>query len=187
MAQTKNALKNIVCLESLWNDDVEARLSMHPVLDVIAKSYGVKVTYLSCNTHEEFEFNLKMIRRRRNAGVLYLAFHGASDCISLPDGNTLSFDKLAELMGQRFKNWVVHFGSCSTCNVDGNRLREFRQQTGVAAVTGYTENIDWIDAAALDMIVLRWLQEYKDMSAMRRRIEKDYTGLVERLGFVSSP
>ncbi len=160
---------------------------MQPVLDVIAKSYAVKVTYLSCNTLGEFGFNLNLVRRRRMPGVLYLAFHGASDCISLPDENAISLDELADLMDQRFRNWVVHFGSCSTCNVDEDRLKEFRGQTGIAAVTGYTENIDWIDAAAMDMIVLRWLQEYKDMSAMHRRIEKDYPGLVKRLGFVSSP
>ena len=52
---------------------------------------------------------------------------------------------------------------------------------------GYTETVDWIDAAALDMIVLRWSQEYREMSAMSKRIKNDYGGLVERLGFVSSP
>lgn len=174
-------------MESLYDDNVESRLSMQPILDVISKIYKVKVTHLSCNTLHEFEFNLNVIRRSRKSGVLYLAFHGASDCISLPDGRKLSFDELAELMGQRFKNWVVHFGSCSTCNVDQERLREFRELTGVAAVTGYTKDIDWIDSAALDLVVLRWLQEYKDMSAMRRRIEKDYPDFVERLGFVCSP
>ena len=160
---------------------------MQPIIDVVSKIYNVKVTYLSCNTREEFEFNLKMIRRRRNSCVLYLGFHGERDCISLPGGNSLTLGDLADLMGNRFKNWVVHFGSCSTCNVDEERLGEFRASTGVAAITGYTKDIGWIDSAALDMILLCWLQEYKDMSAMRKRIEKDYPDFVERLGFVCSP
>ena len=84
MARIQNYRKNIVCLESLWNENVEQRLSMQPILDVIAKSHDVKVTYLSCNTRAEFEFNLEQIKRRRNYGVLYLAFHCAEDCISLP-------------------------------------------------------------------------------------------------------
>ena len=186
MARTQNALKNIVCLESLWNEAIESRLSMQPIADVIAKTYGIEVVYLSCNTRSEFEFNLKLVQKT-NFDILYLAFHGESDAIELPDETSLSLTDLAAILKKRFAGWIVYFGSCGTCDVEEERLAWFRRETGVVAVMGYTQTVDWIESAALDMIVLAWLQEYKDLSAMMKRINQDYPDLVERLGFVSSP
>lgn len=159
---------------------------MQPIAEVIAKTYGIEVVYLSCNTLSEFEFNLKLVQKT-NFDILYLAFHGESDAIELPDETSLSLVDLAGLMKKRFKDWIVYFGSCGTCDVESEHLEWFRQETGVVAVMGYVETVDWIESAALDMIVLAWLQEYKDLSALMRRINNDYPDLVERLGFVSSP
>lgn len=79
----------------MGNDDIESRLSMAPIAEVIAKTYGIEVVYLSCNTLSEFEFNLKLVQKT-NFDILYLAFHGESDAIELPDETSLS---LVDLVG----------------------------------------------------------------------------------------
>lgn len=187
MARTRDYLKNIACLESLWNDDVQDHLTMLPILDVVSKTYEIQTSYLTCNTEAELEFNLGLLARQKKYSVLYLAFHGAIGEIELADGTSVDLTRLAEMMGRKFKNWIVHFGSCSTAGADADTLEEFVDSTGITAAMGYTEAIDWIESAAMDMILLSSLQEYVDLAAMRKKIDRDYGCLVERLGFVSYP
>jgi hypothetical protein len=74
-----NGSKNIACLEGLWDDNLEERLTATALLDLAAKISEVKFTLLSCNTRDEFEFNINKFcisRIKKNYGVLYLVFHG---------------------------------------------------------------------------------------------------------------
>jgi hypothetical protein len=158
--------KTSLCLESLWNEDVENRLTVLPILDVVAKSYYIRSSYLTCNTESELKFNLSALPKEKKYSVLYFAFHGKVGEIKLADGTAVGLPYLAHIMGKSFKNWVVHFGSCSTVGADYDTLEWFVRETGITAVMGYTKPVGWIDAAALDMIVLSSLQDYKDLSAM---------------------
>ena len=56
--------KNIACLESLWNSDIENRLSVVPILDLVCTINRIRYTHLTCNTREELAF------RKTNAGLI---------------------------------------------------------------------------------------------------------------------
>ena len=56
---------NIACLESLWNSDLENRLSVVPILDLVSRVNGTRYTYLTCNTREELAYNLGKLGKRR--------------------------------------------------------------------------------------------------------------------------
>jgi hypothetical protein len=90
-------------------------------------------------------------------------------------------------MRRRFRNWIVHFGSCATAGADQGDLASFVENTGISLVTGYKENVDWVESAAMDMILLTELQKYVDLRAMKKKITRDYQPMVERLGFESYP
>ncbi|MBM3357788.1 MAG: hypothetical protein FJY54_08680 [Betaproteobacteria bacterium] len=44
MPRRKDHRKNIACLESLWNSDIENRLSVVPILDLVSKVDGIRYT-----------------------------------------------------------------------------------------------------------------------------------------------
>ena len=187
MKRVDTWLKDIACLESIWYEDVEERLSVSALLEVVTKFREVKYTHLTCNTTEEFEFNLRLLPKKGKYRILYLAFHGAPGRIDLEDGSTVTLEELASFMGKRFKGWVVHFGSCGTLATDHSRLDEFLAATGVTMAVGYTKSVGWIDSAAMDLILFEHLQEYKNLNAMWKRLEDRYGQLIDLNGLTRVP
>ena len=61
MGRVKSYAKHIACLESFWTVDIEKRLSVHPVLELLGKCNGIKSVILTCNTIHEFKFNLDIV------------------------------------------------------------------------------------------------------------------------------
>lgn len=176
--------KNIFCLEALWNGDVESKLTVLPILELLSKTQGIKYIHLSSNTRPEFEFNLDHLTRRRSYQILYLAFHGQSDQIEL--GNSvISLNELAEILGGRFKDLTVHFGSCGTLNLDRRKLTQFTKTAGIRMLSGYTKNVDWVESAAMDMLYFSALQSYKNISYLDSFLRKTYKDLIKNTGFTT--
>lgn len=174
--------KNIACLESLWDADVENKLTVIPLLELIASINSVRFTHLTCNTLKEFEFNLRSLPHRRNYRILYLAFHGNPGEIQLGDGTCVTIENLASMMARRFAGWIVHFGACGTLEVANASLSEFYRQTEVAMMIGYRNDIDWTESAAMDLILLDLLQRYRSLGAMRRYVKNTYPDMVKKTG-----
>ena len=181
MALTKNYRKNIACLESFWDDDIENRLTVTPILELLSRRNGIKFTLLTCNTKEEFEHNLTLLRKRKGYGILYLAFHGKPGRIVL-DGISVDIETLAKLMGKGFNNWVVYFGSCATIDVKQDRILNFMNLTGTSMVMGYDRYVDWLTSTATDLLLLGRLQFYRDMRKCWRTFRKKYRGMAEIIG-----
>jgi len=180
-----NGSKNIACLEGLWDDNLEERLTAAALLDLAAKISEVKFTLLSCNTREEFEFNiakLSISRIKKNYGVLYLVFHGEPGRISLSDEVPLSLEELADIMGDRFKGWVVHFSSCSTLAIKENRLKDFIRKTKVSLVIGYTKNMSWSECMAMDLLLFENIANHKRLWDMKKFVGSRYGELVKMTG-----
>ncbi|MCU0490414.1 MAG: hypothetical protein MUD01_02305 [Chloroflexaceae bacterium] len=182
MARTDSYTKNIACLESLWNSDLEDRWSVRPILDVIVNVQDLKLAYLSCNTEAEFIYNLKMLSKRRSYGILYLAFHGAPGEFYLADDSAISLETLSEYMATRFTDWIIHFGCCSTMRVSASQLDSFIEATGVKMVLGYTKDVDWIESSAMDLLIFQALQQYVDLRACWRGLQKSYPDLIDKTG-----
>jgi len=176
-ARSKDHRKNIACLESLWNSDIENRLSVVPILELVCRINGIRYTYLTCNTREELGYNLGKLRNRRGYRILYLSLHGKPGEIIL-DGGRTDLETLAAMMGRRFSGWAVHFGSCSTIAVPPGRLRRFIAATRVAMVLGYESDVNWIASAALDLLLFDWFQYYGDTRRLWQDFRKQHSGLV---------
>jgi hypothetical protein len=180
-----NGSKNIACLEGLWDDTLEERISAAALLDLAAKISEVKFTLLSCNTREEFEFNIAKLcisRIKKNYGVLYLVFHGEPGRIFLSDEVPLSLEELADIMGDRFKGWVVHFSSCSTLAIKENRLKDFIRKTKVSLVIGYTKNMSWSECMAMDLLLFENIANHKRLWDMKKFVGSRYGELVKMTG-----
>jgi len=184
LARQYRRKKNIICLESLWDQDLEShrRLSMGPILDLVSKINEVKLILLNCNTQEELRYNLLKIKRRSGYGILYFAFHGRPGEVEL-DGGSIDIETLSAFMGKGFTNWVVHFGTCSTIDTEKARIDGFVESTRISMLAGYKKDVIWTDSAALDLLFLTWLQRYKNMRAMWKKFKKTYNGLIYSTGF----
>lgn len=183
MPRTSTYPKSIVCLESLWDDRVEKRPTVLALITMVQSLHHIRIAHLTCNTEPELAYNLKLLGRRRKQAILYLAFHGSTGSISLHDGTNVALEQLADHMGRRFAGWMVHFSSCSTLNVDAAELRAFCDATQVVMVSGYAKDVDWIEGVAMDILVFQALQNYVDMHACRKFLEKTYPDLIARTGF----
>ena len=177
MMLTKGSIKHVVCLESFWTYNVEDRLSVGPLLEILGKTNGTRSVLLTCSTIDELKFNLKIARQMRGFRILYLAFHGYPGGIRLPDLR-IDLKTLASIMGKGFRNWVVFFDSCLTMKVGKDRILDFIAATEVKMVIGYKREVNWLDSTALDLLILNWLQFYKDMRKFWKRFRKAYKDMV---------
>lgn len=175
--------KNIFCLESLWDGDIEQKLSVLPILEMTAKMNEIKFVHLSCNTLAEFSYNINLISRKKSYKILYLAFHGRRGKILFDDDSTLNLHNLAKIMKKKFKGWAVHFSSCNTLKADDQDLREFLETTGAGLITGYAKSIGWAESVALDMLLFCRLQSYKNPKHLGNFMEKTYPDLIRLNGF----
>lgn len=181
MARSKNYYKDIACLESLWDTRLEQRLTVEPILRLAERMNGLRVAHLTCNTVEELRHNLRLFRRKRGYGILYLAFHGRPGLLQLPEVD-VELEELQAMLGRGFRGWVVHFGTCETIAIKGGRLRRFMDHTGIAMAVGYTKPVDWMDAASTELLLLDWLQGYKNLNAMWRKFRARHRDLVRITG-----
>ena len=82
---------------------------------------------------------------------------------------------------------MIHFGSCSTLDLDGRKLSSFLRRTGACAVFGFRADVDWLRSAAFDLLVLGYLQEVsltkRGMAELQRRLKEEAPGLRKALDF----
>jgi hypothetical protein len=187
MPRVHQYLKNIVCLESLWDGDLENRLSMQPVMELVARTTNAKFICLTCNTKAELKHNLSLYGKMKAYGILVLAFHGDVGKIELPGHILVSLESLSDMMKRQFAGWIVHFATCDTVKVEDARMARFVEETGVTVVTGYTREVDWIEGSIMDLLLLRWIQYYRNVGALLRHLHKHYPDLIKLTGLKVFP
>jgi hypothetical protein len=186
VARLRHYLKNIACLESIWDSDLENRMNVLPVLELTARATGAKFIYLTCNTRPELRHNLELLRKKKFYGILLLSFHGEPGVIELA-GTRVKLESLAWLMGKHFAGWVVHFASCSTVKIDEERMARFVELTGVAMVLGYTKAVDWTEGTVMDLLLLSRLQYYRNVRSLWKHLARKYPDLLEITGLQVFP
>ena len=65
---------------------------------------------------------------------------------------------LGNLLGNSCTRSIIHFGSCSTLNLNKTRVQNFMNQTEVLAVMGYKRDVDWLPSASFEILLLDLLQ-----------------------------
>ncbi|MDE0050465.1 MAG: hypothetical protein OXO52_11805 [Rhodospirillales bacterium] len=150
-------------------------------------------------TMEEFAFQLDrwIELETPEYPILYLGYHGEAGNISLAEGydgilNQVTFEAMTSQLAKRCLNRVVHFASCSTLDLETPVANNFLVQTAASAVSGYTEEVDWIQSLAFDLMYLERMQ-YGGMYNLTPNVmngcrdalmhESPYISLRRHLGF----
>ncbi|NLD98908.1 MAG: hypothetical protein GX640_03460 [Fibrobacter sp.] len=154
------AAKGIFCLEGLWDHDLKNRFSVQPLLTMLEINQKVKYIRQDAATIEELEFYLTLWKKSRykNYPILYLAFHGESETLLI--GKQLyTLERLSEHLAQSCMHSIIMIASCSTLRTNRENLKNFLKTTNALALCGYRAKVNWIHAAAFELMLLSSLQQ----------------------------
>ena len=70
---------------------------------------------------------------------------------------------------------------------DRKAVTAFQEATGAKAVCGYTKDVDWVESAAFDLLLLESLTSSKRIDARINQLRRRYPDLTKALGFASHP
>lgn len=191
MARRADQQKNVFCLETYSWYKGKNRTSVEPILELLRRMGRCDYLHRDVATRSEFEYFLNDYLDKVNKAypILYLGFHGSDEppCICLGNGEQISLDELSEMIDGSCSNRVIHFGSCSTMNMHGNKLNNFVSSTQALAVCGYREEVGWLESAAFETLILGTLQEVsftkQGMGKFDRLLRERAEHLYKTLGF----
>lgn len=154
------AANGVFCLEGEWDPDLTKRASVLPVLELLERLGEIKQVHRDVATVGELEHYLAKWRQQRykDYRVLYLAAHGDKGSLSLSPDNGVEIDEIADMVGE-IPGRYVYFGSCLTM-FNGKDATRFLEDTGAAGVLGYRREVDWVEGAAFEVILLSWLANH---------------------------
>jgi hypothetical protein len=192
---SSSRVKGVFCLEGDWERDLKSRTSVGPVLELLERASSTKVPYIrrDVGTLTEFDYYLGKWTQKKydRYPILYLGFHGSAGKLHVGYGpqetGHVDLARLESVLRGRCKRRIIHFGSCGTLDIHGNRVRSFLDRTGALAVCGYKSQVDWMLSAAFEIILFYELQynalTRQGMEAVKRRVQAQVPRLRKQLRF----
>ena len=195
----------IYCIEG-EPDRAEGEISARPMLEMLSHAHKFRFVHRIAVTKPEFFHHFMKWARGKysNYPILYLWYHGYREGISLnaeddSHRTSIRFKDITDAYDATnccWKNRIIHFGACSTlASIPDNR--QFLKDTNLVAISGYTEEVGWVDGIAMELLYLSCLygifaknrsRKYLNEKIMRdcrdRLKKKKSMGLVDELGFV---
>ena len=195
---TRKKVNGIFCLETGdWWGDLKKPSTVRPILELLSQSHNNKVPFIHRDvaTQPELEHYLTLWTKRtyQRYPILYLSFHGIPGAFGDWGKVIITLDELEDLLRGKCKRRVLHFGSCSTLALHGNRINRFVRETQALAVSGYTEWVDWNESSAFEILLLSQLATGTALAsvagprAVGRRLKRLAPGLYENLKFRMVP
>jgi len=182
-----SARKGVFCLEGAWERRLDDRMSVLPTLEMIERLRLARYVHRDVGTEEElYHYVSKWAQRGYGAyEVLYFAFHGVRGGIKVGRGTVTLADLAGKLQGKAAGR-LVYFGSCSVMD-DRKAVEAFYKETRAKAICGYTKEVDWVESAAFDLLLLSTLVDKGRIDSRINFIRSRYSDLTKALGFVSYP
>lgn len=178
-------MEGIFCLEGEWHSDLRRRMSVRPVLELL-ESLGIATfIHRDVASRGDLDYYLRKWKQARYSSftVLYLAMHGEPKGLELGN-DSISLEELANVLSGSCKGRIVYFGSCLTSDADEASLRAFARETGARAVVGYAKEVDWLQSASFEVVLLDRLVSPRRSDALFNQLTKDYAGFTSELGLV---
>ncbi len=182
-------MSSIFCLEGEWEASVHSRESVLPLLELLERLNEAQFYHRDVTTTEELAYYLNKLRRlsRSTFPVLYLACHGYEENgelkIDLGDA-TLSLEEVGHLLEDKVAGRVLYFGSCLVGSASDDALKHLAKVTGARAVVGYETEVDWLESASFDLLLLPRLVHAKRMDSIFNGLLKQNSSLSVALGLV---
>lgn len=176
--------KNIYCLEGNWSKQPSSKLSIKPILDLLYTTSKVKHIYNKCQTKNDFLIHLERFTQKRykNYPILYIAFHGRTNKISIGNED-ITLKEISNVLEGKLEGKIVHFGSCSTLKTSGKNISSFISRTKCSYISGYKKDVNYIISTAFELIYFDILQNKIADNRLEKYIKIQYPSLVKKLNF----
>lgn len=175
----------IFCLEGAWDPKLTDPSTVRPLLELLAGRKEIKFIHKDVATVNELQHYLNkwLQTQYESFSVGFLAFHGTRGKLSL-GRRQVTLEMLAEFIGGRGSGRILHFSSCSTLDTDEeDEIRQFLKRTKLKAVCGYRSDVEWLESAAFEVLLVEALAYYRRVDAVSNFLWKDYPNLCKRLDF----
>ena len=179
----------VFCFEGDWSPDLRTRSSVRPLLELIEQERQVDTIYRHIGTVAELEHYVKVWRQKRygHYRLGWFAFHGEPGALFI-GRKTITLEQLAHAIGRNAcAGKVIFFGACSVMAEDSGSIAEFRRFTGAHTVCGFTEDVDWFEAAAFELLLLDAFSYGTQTAAVFKRSARDHKPFMRTLGFRTDP
>lgn len=179
-------LKGVFCVEGEWDRDLTKRRSVLPTLDMLERLGSLKHIHRSAVTPEQLKYHLDKWSSARYAAyeVGFFALHGAPSRMWLSDSHSTSLDEVAGWMSGRWQGRRIYIGGCSVLRGSDAYLTDFLYETGASMVCGFTKQVDWIESAAFETVILdRLVNSGKVNSVEQLASSTRWAPLAHHLGF----
>jgi len=145
----------VLCLETYWSEDVTDRRTVHGLLKLLEENEPAFIAdHAHTATRGEIRAYLANAWPVPSYDVLYVASHGLEGGIVDEDDSRVTLSHLAGMLERTCAGRVIFFAGCSTLNVRESVVKTFLKRTKAAAVVGYSKDVDWLEGAQMDLIVL---------------------------------
>jgi len=172
----------IFCVEGAWSPKLTSRASVRDLLELLEKVDGIPFIHHPVDTVDGLLDALRRWNQKQYArySLGYFAFHGEPGRIQI-GRRSVSLEELGEaLRGSSDK--ILYFGSCSVLRVPGHDLDAFCDLSGSPCIIGFTQDVGWLESAALDLILLDAIARRRDPRDVRQWLVEEFRGLADRLG-----
>ncbi|HBV98635.1 MAG: hypothetical protein JL50_17605 [Peptococcaceae bacterium BICA1-7] len=185
-------MKLLFCIEADWEGSAKKQSSILPMLQCISGIYPSKIKYIfrTANTTAEFKYCLKKFKQISKTNDdfcgLFICGHGKPGVIHLGD-DSLSIEQLAEIsteIGEKlYSGHLIHFDSCSIIKGTKSQIKKFIKLTGASCVTGFEDEVDFIESLALEMIFIDCLSDNNNASDAVEKFLKEHKSICNRTKF----
>lgn len=131
---------------------------------------------------------MKQWRRYPSYPVLYVAAHGSKNAVNMgfQKRGEVSLDDMSGWLTRSCHDRVIYFGSCSVLSTKPGVLKAFVKATGARAVIGYRKDINWLDSAAFECMLLSALLRGQRTDAFFNHMHKRHGPIAKELGLVAA-
>ncbi len=183
--------RRICCVEGFYEYGGKEP-TIKPMLELLSQWEYWPHVHVQCGTADEaIGFLGKKWNESDYNSVLFFATHGSAGSITLSESSSISLGELAraDCLSGQCVGCYVHFSACNVLE-DESAVRDFLQETGAAAVSGYRTDVGWAEndkpALPLDLMLLNQLYEkgidFSDAKSFRPKLKKMELNLQRRFG-----
>lgn len=178
-----NENPGVFCLEGEWEDDLWDPSTIRPLLEVMRTAGQTEFVHRRVATKADFRARIEWwLGFGGGLEVLYLSAHGSKATLCL-GGEDMTLGELSAMLDERAQGSVIYFGGCTVLAGSEDDARRFCRDTGVRAVVGYTRQVDWLQGASFELVLLPDLAWTKQMPQLFKRMISAFPVVTARSGF----